>query len=84
MPLYNISANMENQKDCLDIAIDSAGSLMVKILNVHGEFIKTIKHSFQSNAEMVSVALDDLSTGNYVLNIFKDNSFIQSFYYNKF
>jgi len=84
MATHNITANMDDQKNRLDIIVDSTGNLMVKILNVNGQFIKTVTETFQSNAGKFSVALDDLSRGVYILNIFKDNSFIKSFYYNKY
>jgi hypothetical protein len=84
MALDKILANMDDKRNCLEIAVDSTGQLMVKILNVNGQFIKTVTKSFQSNAGNFSVALDDLSKGVYILNVFKDNSFIKSFYYNKY
>lgn len=83
MTLTNINANLNSQQGCLDIVINSAGNFMVKILNVHGKFIRTINKSLQQNTGNLSVMLDDLSAGTYVLNIFKDNSFIQSLHYNK-
>lgn len=85
MSIHNIFADFDNQANCLNIAVDSTGHhLMVKILNVNGQFIKTVSQSFQSSAGRFSVALDDLSKGNYIVNIFKDNSFIKSFYYNRY
>ncbi len=83
MTLNNINANVNSQQGCLDIVINSAGNFMVKILNVHGQFVRTVNKSLQQNTGNLSVMLDDLSTGTYVLNIFKDNSFIQSLHYNK-
>jgi len=76
MALKTMAAMVDNQKDCLDIIIDATGSLMVKILTVHGQFIKTINKSLQGGT--VSVSLSDLSSGDYVVNIFKDNSFLRS------
>lgn len=84
MSMHNIFADLDNQANCLNIAVDSAGQLMIKILNVNGQFIKTISQSFQSSAGRLSVGLDDLSKGNYIVNIFKDNSFIKSFSYNRY
>lgn len=83
MASQNISAIIDNKGDYIDIFLNSGGNLIVKILNIHGHFIKTVMGSIQDTAEKISVKLDDLSTGNYVLNIFKDNSFIRSIHYNK-
>ncbi len=83
MALQNISAIVDNKGDYIDIFLNSRGNLIVKILNVHGLFIKTVIGSIQDTAEKISVKLDDLSSGSYVLNIFKDNSFIRSFHYSK-
>ena len=71
------------EKDCLNIIIDTTGSLIVKILTVHGKFIKTICESLQPENNIISVSLADLGTGNYVVNVFKDNSFIRSIRFNK-
>ena len=82
--ISNITANMDDQKKCLDIIANAKSNLMVKILNVNGQFIKTVSKSVQTNAGRFTVALDDLSRGNYILNIFENNSFIRSFYYNNY
>jgi len=83
MALKTIAAMVDDQKNCLDIIIDTTGNLIVKILTVHGKFIKTIKESFEEEEGVVSVSLNDLSSGNYVANVFKDNSFLSSFHFNK-
>jgi len=82
MALKTIAAMVDDQKNCLDIIIDTAGSLIVKILTVHGKFIKTINELGDEDG-IVSVNLADLSSGNYVANVFKDNSFLHSFRFNK-
>jgi len=74
---------LEKQNDCLDIILNTTGSLIVKILTVHGKFIKTICESLQPESNVLSVSLADLSTGNYVVNVFKDNSFVRSIHINK-
>lgn len=82
-PLHNIIASMDDQNKSLDIVVNTKANLMVKILNVNGQFIKTVNKSVQSNAGRFSIRLDDLSRGVYILNIFDNNSFIRSFSYNK-
>ena len=79
----SIFALIDDQKDCLDIVVDTTGNLIFKILTVHGRVIKTIKESLQEEAGRISVNLADLSSGDYVLNIFKDNFFLRSFHFNK-
>jgi len=77
------TALVDDQKNCLDIILDGAGSLIVKILTVHGKFIKTITGYEQGDDGVVSVSLQDLSSGDYVANVFKDNSFFRSIHFNK-
>lgn len=77
------TALVDDQKNCLDIILDGAGSLIVKILTIHGKFIKTVTGSHQDEAGVVSVSLQDLSSGDYVANVFKDNSFFRSIHFNK-
>jgi len=83
MALKSISALVNDQKDCLDIIVDTTGNLIFKILTVHGRFIKTVRQSLQGECDKVSVNLDDLSSGDYVLNVFIDNSFLRSVHFNK-
>lgn len=83
MALKSIIALVDNQKDCLDVIIDTTGNIIFKILTVHGRFIKTVRKSLQEETEKISVSLCDLSSGDYVLNVFKDNSFLRSFRFNK-
>lgn len=73
----------EKEKDCLNIMLNTTGSLIVKILTVHGKFIKTICESLQPESNILSVNLAGLGSGNYVVNVFKDNSFVRSIRINK-
>jgi hypothetical protein len=83
MALKTMAAMVDSQNDCLDIIIDATGNLIVKILTVHGQFIKTIRKSLQADNGVVSVSLADLSSGNYVANVFNDNHFVHSIHFNK-
>jgi len=82
MNQYKISTNIDSQIDCIRICVGAKGNVMVKILNTHGKFVKTIR-DHQSNNDIFSVKVDDLSSGNYVVNVFKDDSFVKSFQYNR-
>lgn len=73
----------EKENDCLDIILNTTGSLIVKILSVHGKFIKTICESLQPESNILSVSFAGLSSGDYVINVFKDNSFVRSIHFNK-
>lgn len=83
MALNTMAAMVDTQKDCLNIILDTTGNLIVKILTVHGQFIKTIKETLQNSEVAVSVSLADLSSGTYVANVFKDNHFLRSVHFNK-
>ena len=83
MALKSISALVDDQKACFDIIVDATGNLIFKILTVHGRFIKTVRQSLQEETEKVSVSLGELSSGDYVLNVFVNNSFLRSFHFNK-
>lgn len=80
MALTNFA--VDSKKNCLDIIMDTAGSLIIKIVSVHGRIIKTIRELHEEDG-IVSVNLADISSGNYVANVFKDNSFLHSIRFDK-
>ena len=67
----------------IDIAADCSGQLIVKILDIQGKWAKTIKETIGEGAQKLSINVDDLKKGNYVMNIFNDYGFVKSVRYTK-
>ena len=72
-----------NSMSYIDIVADCSGQLVVKILDIHGNWAKTIKETIGEGAQKLSINVDDLKEGNYVMNIFNDYGFVKSVRYTK-
>lgn len=83
MVLQQHSSPVENNLPCLNIVADCSGQLIVKILDIHGRWAKTIKETVRDGAQQLYIKVDDLKTGNYVLNVFNDIGFVKSIRYTK-
>ena len=67
----------------IDIVADCSGQLVVKILDIRGKMAKTIKETVGAGRQKVYINVDDLNTGNYVMNVFNDFGFVKSVRYTK-
>ena len=67
----------------LDIVADCSGQLIVKILDIQGKWAKTIKETVVDGVQKLSINVDDLKNGNYVMNVFNDFGFVKSVRYTK-
>lgn len=56
----------------------SNSQLVLKILDVHGHFVTTIKKTLLQGDEDCALDLDGFSEGQYVVNAFVDGSFVRS------
>ena len=82
--LSPISASaLENRLSYIDIVADCSGQLIVKILDIQGKRAKTIKQTVGDGMQKLSIDLNDLNQGNYVMNIFNDFGFVKSVRYTK-
>lgn len=68
---------------CIDIVADCSGQFVVKILDIQGKMAKTIKETIGDGMQKLSIDVDDLKQGNYVMNIFNDFGFVKSVRYTK-
>lgn len=64
-------------KNCYWDSISNS-QLVLKILDVHGRFISTVKKTLMQGDEDCSLDLDGFSEGHYVVNAFVDGSFVRS------
>ena len=67
----------------IDIAADCSGQLIVKILDIQGRMAKTVKETVGDGIQKLSINVDDLKNGNYVMNVFNDFGFVKSVRYTK-
>lgn len=78
----SISA-LENGLAYLDVVADCSGQLIVKILDIQGNWAKTIKETVGEGMQKLPIKVDDLKKGKYVMNIFNDFGFVTSVRYTK-
>ena len=67
----------------IDIVADCSGQLIIKILDIQGKMTKTVKETIGDGMQRLSINVDDLNKGNYVMNIFNDFGFVKSVRYTK-
>jgi len=78
----NTSA-LGNSMSYIDIVADCSGQLIVKILDIQGKRAKTVKETVRDGMQKLSINVDDLKKGSYVMNIFNDLGFVKSVRYTK-
>ena len=79
----NTSALLGSSLSYIEIGADCSGQLIVKILDIQGRMAKTIKETVGDGKQKLSINIDDLKQGNYVMNIFNDYGFVKSVRYTK-
>lgn len=67
----------------LDVMADCSGQLVVKILDMQGKMAKIVKETIGDGVQKLSINVDDLKTGNYIVNVFNDFGFVKSIRYIK-
>ncbi len=72
-----------NSLSYFDVAADCPGQLVVKIWDIQGRMAKTIKETIGEGAHKLSINVEDLKQGKYVMNIFNDLGFVKSIRYTK-
>lgn len=77
------TARVGISNNCLQVQTDATTQLIVKILDVQGRFITTIKKTVERGIYESCLNLDELAEGNYIVNTFSGDKFIRSFHYVK-
>jgi len=75
--------NAGNSLSYIDIVADCSGQLIVKILDIQGKRAKIIKETIKDGMQKLSINVDDLKKGSYVMNVFNDVGFVKSVRYTK-
>ncbi len=83
MYLQNSPAIAIKDNSYADVFTHNATQFTVKILDINGHFIKTIRQTLEQGVHKFCVNLSDLSNGRYVLNAFSGDKFIQSIHFTK-
>lgn len=70
--LQNVVTSLEVSANC------SGNNLVVKVLDVRGRIAKTIKQALEQSIDRICLNVEDLGKGNYIVNIFTDDSFVKA------
>jgi len=62
----------------LSVIAEGAGRLIIKVLDVKGKMAKTFNTLVSEGSQQFPIDMQDLPTGNYVLNAFNGDSFLKS------
>ncbi|WP_153797138.1 hypothetical protein [Foetidibacter luteolus] len=70
-------------KNYLNVVTEATTQLIIKILDVQGHFVTTVKQTLEQGVHESCVNLEELAEGRYVLNAFCGDKFIRSIHYVK-
>ena len=79
MLIQSLQPTIVHQESFLSVLADGAGKLIIKVLDVQGHMAKTMNTMVGAGSQQFSIDMQDLPTGNYVLNAFSGDAFLKSF-----
>ena len=83
MYIQSFLPTMVADNGVLHVVANKDTFLTVKVLDIKGKISKTIKASIVSGSQQVLLQMDDLLSGNYVLNAFSGDVFLRSIRFSK-
>ena len=69
---------MNESSSYLEIVANRDGRVTLKVLDVNGRMAKKVTTSVASGNQKLTLDLNDLNSGAYVLNAFNDGEFVKS------
>lgn len=66
-----------DEQNFLSLMVQSAGRLVIKVLDVRGMIAKTFHTMINEESTECKIDVKDLPTGKYVLNAFNGDSFMK-------
>jgi|694.fasta_scaffold47285_2 hypothetical protein len=78
MHIRFLQPNPFKQFGLLSVLANETGKLVLKILDAEGRFINTIITGIQKGDQQVPLEVADWQSGQYVVNAFHGNRFVQS------
>ncbi len=79
MYIQNLNPTIINGSSQLEVLAEKTENLVIKILDVQGRIAKILITQVVEGWQQLMLDLDDLTSGNYVLNAFNEDRFVQSF-----
>ena len=83
MLVQSLQPTIVQQESLLSIMAEGAGRLIIKVLDVQGRMAKTFNTMVAAGSQQFPIDMQDLPTGNYVLNAFNGESFLKSIRFEK-
>jgi uncharacterized protein (DUF2141 family) len=62
----------------LTVLANEAGKLIIKVFDVEGHIAKIVEADITAGKQQLELNMDDLHSGNYVMNAFSGGSFLKS------
>lgn len=79
MLVQNLQPVVVDSQTFLSLMVQSAGRLVVKVLDVKGMIAKTFQTTVSEESTECKIDVKDLPEGKYVLNAFNGDSFLKCF-----
>jgi|GEM_PF-3104269 len=76
-----VTATVGLNDHSLQVIANATMQLIVKVLDVQGHFITTVKRTLDEGIHESCFNLDELAEGSYVVNAFNGDRFMHSFHY---
>jgi hypothetical protein len=70
-------------KGVLHVITTKATMLTIKVLDIQGKIAKTLQTTIEEGSQQILVEMNDLITGNYVLNAFSGDVLLRSIRFTK-
>jgi hypothetical protein len=77
MLVQNLQPVVVDSQAFLSLMVQSAGRLVVKVLDVRGMIAKTFQTTVNEESAEYKIDVEDLPKGKYVLNAFNGDSFLK-------
>ncbi len=77
MFVQNLQPLVIESQAVLNLMVQSAGRLVVKVLDMRGMVAKTFQTTVNEESTECEIDVKDLPTGKYVLNAFNGDSFLK-------
>lgn len=79
----NINSTIHDSYVYLNNAANNLGSFTYKVFNINGRIVKKFCQDVITDVQQLEINFSDLGTGTYIINAFKDDTFVKAFKFTK-